>query len=145
MMLNNSGSGGVPSRGQQTGYNFGSPQMSYNGQPVQQPSPTPPMPFVGRYVNSLTDILPNEVPMDGRVGIFPNSDLNEIYLKTWSSDGTIKTFRYIFDATTDLNSPNTTQQDPTYDQLTARIDALEKMIRKNGNRNRDKPMEEVKA
>lgn len=122
----------------QGGY-FGNQPQSFNaggmtatyGQPIQQ-QPIPQ--FVGRFVNNLTDILPNEVPMDGRPGIFPNSDLSEIFLKIWGSDGSIKSFRYILDTTVDLNAAQNSAGGPGYNQLAARIESLEQQIQSNAKK-----------
>lgn len=40
----------------------------------------------GRYVNSIDEIFPNEIPMDGTYCIFPKNDLEEIYVKFWTKD-----------------------------------------------------------
>lgn len=129
-------------------YGYPSPGMgmsSPNSYPSPPPQPAnPPAPFVGRYVNALTDILPNEVPMDGRAAIFPTGDLSEIFLKSWSADGSIKTFRYVLDASTDLNASAPPPPDPQYNQLSARIEELEKMVQKASQRKNTKTDGEVK-
>lgn len=104
------------------------PAMSY---PVQQPSSQP---FTGRYVNSQSDILPNEVPMDGRIALFPNTDLNEIFLKCWTPEGRIRTFRYILDTSCDLNAAPAQPAVQSYDQLASRIEELEKQIQRKNTR-----------
>lgn len=93
-----------------------------------QPSST--LPFTGRYVQSLTDIRPNEVPMDGRVALFPTTNLDEIYLKSWGVDGLIKTFRYVLDTSADLNAVAPQQQTTdNWQQITSRLDQLEAMVK----------------
>lgn len=82
-------------------------------------------PFVGRYVNTNADILPNEVPMDGRIGLFPLADLTEINLKYWSHEGKIKTIRYIVDPNQD---PDEQAQNQTFNDIYSRLDALEKQL-----------------
>lgn len=66
-------------------------------QPMQQtfqPSiPTQPN-MAGRIVKAVEEIVPNEVPMNGNVGIFPLSDMSSIYVKGWNQDGTISTVVY---------------------------------------------------
>lgn len=49
----------------------------------------------GRVINSPDEVTPNEVPNDGRFGIFPMADQSAIYLKGWSSEGLIKTIKYV--------------------------------------------------
>lgn len=45
----------------------------------------------GRCVNDEKDIIASEVPMDGGCAIFPKNDFSELYVKTWSNNGTIST------------------------------------------------------
>lgn len=70
--------------------------------PIQQPMaqqtfqpsiPTQPN-MAGRIVKTVEEIVPNEVPMNGNVGIFPLSDMSSIYVKGWNQDGTISTVLY---------------------------------------------------
>lgn len=58
-----------------------SPQFFSNGMP-------------GRVVNDFAEIMASDVPMDGRVAIFPKSDYSEIHIKTWGRDGKINTVMY---------------------------------------------------
>lgn len=108
----------------QNGGNFG----------MQQPDP----PFVGRYINQIEDVMPREVPMDGRAAIFPTQSLEEIYLKAWDRNGTIKTFRYILDPTQNLNAP-VAQEPDMGSRILERLDQLEQRLgetqqAKNANR-----------
>lgn len=80
-------------------------QNSYGQQPLRQPNPqqfqqlqVPPL--QGRTVQSVEEITPNEVPMDSSVSFFPLADGSAIIAKTWASDGTIKTFRYVLEQQT---------------------------------------------
>lgn len=91
--------------------------------------PVASLPFTGRYVQALTDIRPNEIPMDGRVALFPTMNLDEIYLKSWGVDGTIKTFRYVLDTSSDLNTVAPQQSVDNWQQITSRLDQLEAMIK----------------
>lgn len=118
----------------QGGY-FGNQPQSFNSGNVgtqygQQPVPQ----FVGRFINGLNDILPNEVPMDGRLGIFPSADLSEIFLKSWGPDGTIKTFRYILDMSVDLNASQNVIGGLGYNQLAERIEILEQQVQSNAQK-----------
>lgn len=49
----------------------------------------------GRKVNGIEDIMPNEIPMDGTVSLFPKSDFSCIFAKQWNSDGTISTVTFV--------------------------------------------------
>lgn len=55
---------------------------------VQQPG------LIGKMVNDVSMVSPNDVPMDGNIAIFPKSDMSEIYCKQWKQDGTIQTVVY---------------------------------------------------
>ena len=50
--------------------------------------------LVGKMVNDVSMVSPNDVPMDGNIAIFPKSDMSEIYCKQWKQDGTIQTVVY---------------------------------------------------
>lgn len=66
------------------------PTQTFRPQPVQQTSQ-----LTGRMVAGPNDITPQEIPMDGSVSLFPQSDQSCIYAKSWKADGTIETVRYI--------------------------------------------------
>lgn len=115
-------------------WGFNQPQTQFgqqNGQMMQQS--VSQAPFVGRYVNDISDIMPNEVPMDGRVGIFPTKDLNTIYLKCWNAEGRIITFPYILDQSQNLNAEQS-QTDLTQSDILKRLDQLEKQISTNSKK-----------
>lgn len=59
------------------------PQMSQQAQGL-----------VGKVVNDVSMVSPNDVPMDGSIAIFPKGDMAEIYCKQWKQDGTIQTVVY---------------------------------------------------
>lgn len=70
---------------------FGNPQpQTYQN---RQPS------MVGRIVTDINVVTPQEVPMNGGVGIFPIQDGSCIYVKSWTTDGRIQTNRYVKEAT----------------------------------------------
>lgn len=49
----------------------------------------------GRVISDISQITPNEVPMDGSVSLFPSQDYSCVYAKQWATDGTIKTMKYV--------------------------------------------------
>lgn len=49
----------------------------------------------GRVISDISQVVPNEVPMDGSVSLFPSQDYSCIYGKYWASDGTIKTIKFV--------------------------------------------------
>lgn len=60
-----------------------------NNQPQQR------VPIAGRMIGNVSEIVPNEVPMDGSVSFFPQSDYSCIYAKKWNTDGTIQTVKFV--------------------------------------------------
>lgn len=50
--------------------------------------------LIGKMVNDVSMVSPNDVPMDGNIAIFPKNDMSEIYCKQWRQDGTIQTVVY---------------------------------------------------
>lgn len=50
-----------------------------------------PVGLNGKMVDVVDQITANDVPMDGSVAIFPKKDMSEIYLKSWTPNGTIAT------------------------------------------------------
>lgn len=59
-------------------------------------SPGPQMsPLVGKWVGKFDDIKPQDVPMDGSMCFFPQSDGSCIYAMMWSNDGKIVPYRFL--------------------------------------------------
>lgn len=79
--------------------NYPNPATGYMNQSLPNPTPIvstrPVSNLTGRMVSNENEITPNEVPMDGSLGLFPTSDGNFIFVKQWQSDGTIKTIRFV--------------------------------------------------
>ncbi len=65
------------------------PAQTQNSNMVQQPQG-----LIGKMVNDVSMVSPNDVPMDGNIAIFPKNDMSEIYCKQWKQDGTIQTVVY---------------------------------------------------
>lgn len=70
------------------------PQYSQQNQFMQQPVQQQPQGIVGKIVNDVSNVSPNDVPMDGSVAVFPKNDMTEIYCKQWTANGTIQTIVY---------------------------------------------------
>lgn len=45
-------------------------------------------------VMDASNVSPNDVPMDGNPAVFPKNDFTEIYVKSWTPNGTIQTVVY---------------------------------------------------
>lgn len=80
------------------------PQSNY-GPAVQYPAtastttypyqPMRPIGMSGRFVNSASEITPNEIAMDGSYSVFPMNDMSKIFVKSWNTDGTISTLEFV--------------------------------------------------
>lgn len=60
-------------------------QMQQVPQQIQQPQ------LIGHIVDSQETIQASDVPMNAPYALFPKNDLSEIYLKSWTANGTIQT------------------------------------------------------
>lgn len=79
------------------------PQQYQQMQQIQQPTQQIQQPqfqsqqlpqLIGRPVNQVEEITANDVPMNAPYALFPKSDLSEIYLKSWTANGTIQTIAF---------------------------------------------------
>lgn len=90
---------------------------------VQTPMPLPTQTIrsglVGRMINSVNEMTPSDVPMDGTLGVFPLQDGSAIYTKRWQSDGKIEQIEY---RPTHEQRPRYT---PIEEELLSRVEALE--------------------
>lgn len=71
-------------------------QLQQPTQQIQQPQfQAQQLPqLIGRPVNQVEEITANDVPMNAPYALFPKSDLSEIYLKSWTANGTIQTIAF---------------------------------------------------
>lgn len=128
-------------------YQASQPYLPYQNYMNSTPSQAQPT-LVGKVVGDFTEIVANDVPMDGRSAIFPKNDLSEIQLKSWGADGKIQT--RIYKPITDnfpndvrdntLNTQNievsltealTSSFMQRFDEITSRLDDIDKMMNKN--------------
>lgn len=91
-------------------YGMQMPQMTPQLSSMTQPT------LSGRIVKSVEEIVPNEVPMNGSVALFPTADMTSIYVKGWNPDGTISTIRYTPVVDNEQQEPTITLAD-VMDQL----------------------------
>lgn len=90
----------------------------------------------GRMINSIEEVMPNEVPMDGNISLFVKNDYSSIYAKAWNSDGTITTVRFV-------REDNSERKDEPFAKIMERLDNIEKSLNKNQNKsNYQKPKKE---
>lgn len=102
-------------------------------QPMYRPTPQNYPVIVGKMVGNLNDIRPNEVPNDGSISVFPQSDGACIYVKYLSGDGRINTVKYVAE-TPEIPNVN---QNGTNDQLATineRLTSIEKILSKQGKK-----------
>ena len=97
----------------------------------------------GKMVDVVDQITANDVPMDGSVAIFPKKDMSEIYLKSWTPNGTIATvvFRPVMEESNNsasvqeslkvgLSDEVTEVFMQKFDELAKKIEELEKSMTK---------------
>lgn len=104
-------------------------QMNQNNLQAQTPGyagfnnfqrPVMPTAIPGRLVANADEIMPQEVPMDGSVSLFPQNDYSCIYAKTWTKEGTIATVKFI---------PEQPQNgEPKKSPLEMRLDSIEQKL-----------------
>lgn len=66
-------------------------QQALQQSQMQRQTQQMPLGLNGKMVDVVDQITANDVPMDGSVAIFPKKDMSEIYLKSWTPNGTIAT------------------------------------------------------
>lgn len=84
-------------------------------QSQQSPSYARPM-IIGKVVNRVEEVTPNDIPMDGSYGIFPMQDRSMIFLKRWNADGTITTEKFVKEVVEEI--PKEPVKDPVDEKLT---------------------------
>lgn len=87
----------------------------------------------GRIVNSVEEITPNEVSMDGSVTLFPTRDFEKIYAKAWNADGTISTIEYTPKSRISSSTNNHAEQNTSLDlsSIEERLDRIEEFLTSN--------------
>ena len=127
---------------QQFAYN----QMQQVLQQIQQPQ------LIGHIVDGQETIQASDVPMNAPYALFPKNDLSEIYLKSWTANGTIQTivFKPVQNQQTE-NLPSTQSEmkiglsdDATeafmkrFDELGRKLDELENSMSNNKPKTRSR-------
>lgn len=110
-------------------------QYQQNTASMNQPQPVR-IPLAGRMVGNVSEIVPNEVPMDGSVSFFPQSDYSCIYAKKWNTDGTIQTVKFV--PVVENNKPQETSMDDIrqfnvdlandINDISIRLEKIEKLL-----------------
>lgn len=95
-------------------------------QPQQSMPYTRPS-IIGKVVNKVEDVTPNDIPMDGSYGVFPLENHAMIFMKKWNSDGTITTEIY-----ERKDIPKEPVKDPIAEEMQAlreQLDRIEKALK----------------
>lgn len=110
--------------------------------------------ILGKYINNVEEIAPNEVPMDGTLAFFPKLDGSEIYAKFWDKEGKLNTIKFVQENTNAANTnkfmpehENNTQNVPfsipsketnfiTLDTILERLDEIVKLLDRKPNYNK---------
>lgn len=96
----------------------------------------------GRVIHDVSEIAPNEVPMDNTYSTFIRDDYKEIYMKTWSPDGSkIDTLRFVLAE----DQPQKQIQVDNTQIILDRIDQLEKKLNVMNNKRYSKPKPQQKG
>lgn len=98
-------------------------QQPAQQQPVQQQ--TALSGIRGRVVSAASEIMPNEVPMDGMPSFFPQSDMSCIYVKVWDSEGKLKPTRYVREPDEPVQQVQQPANDVAFADITERLGRIE--------------------
>lgn len=106
--------------------------------------------IMGKIVQNAEMITANDVPLNGTVAFFPKQDLSEIYAKSWTADGAIRTMTFKpiqNEEVSNLSTESTERQigeilnvtdglEKTLNEIVSKIDNLEKNLAKPATKTR---------
>ena len=106
--------------------------------------------IMGKIVQNAEMITANDVPLNGSVAFFPKQDLSEIYAKSWTADGVIRTMTFKpiqNEEVSNLSTESTERQigeilnvtdglEKTLNEIVSKIDNLEKNLAKPATKTR---------
>lgn len=95
-------------------------QQSQYGNAAQNVQSVQKVQIPARFMESLDEIKPNEVPSDGTMSIFMQTDCKAIYAKQLNGKGTIDTIKYI----PEIQSSEETEQGITIDERLNKMESL---------------------
>lgn len=75
----------------------------------------------GRVIQNINEVMPNEIPMDGRVSLFLCSDNSAVYGKYWDKNGQLQTIKFVVEPQEVVEKPN--ELAPLVERL-AKIEAI---------------------
>ena len=130
-------------------YNMNLPSQNNGVMPTQQiQTPVSPLQQLSNYnqpsvkrvpariINDPKEIMPNEVPMDGSVSLFPTADYSCVYAKAWNANGMIDTVKYVPEKT---ETQTGAQSQDVLTAILARLDNIERTLNKR-NKPYSKPV-----
>ena len=126
---------GVMPQGSQNSFMQPQPTMYGQGFPavpgVSGVQAARPRTIPGRMIYSPDEIVPQEVPMDGSVSLFPMHDWSCVYGKWWTSNGQIQTVKFV------LESPKKEIDESavSLSDISARLEKVERYLFKNKHKN----------
>jgi len=90
-----------------------------------------PRTIPGRMIYSPDEIMPQEVPMDGSVSLFPMHDWSCVYGKWWTSNGQIQTVKFV------LEQPKKEidESAASLSDISARLEKVERYLFKSKHKN----------
>lgn len=103
-----------------TGYFQNTPQ-----QPMVQQTMIP-----GRLVNSLDDVVPGEVPMNGNPTYFPTVDGEMVHVLRWTREGKIEPTTYIRQKATSDKMLTVIPNEEAFQTIMNRLDEMQKEIKR---------------
>lgn len=105
-------------------------QQTYQLQQNYQQAQQQPTMLSGRFIRDISEVTPQEVPMNGSPSIFPVNDASAIYVKSWDNSGNIITVRYIREEpkTQELTGQLDPAIDTTLANMQEQLDRIEKQV-----------------
>lgn len=82
----------------------------------------------GRVVSTASEIMPNEVPMDGMPSFFPQQDMSCIYVKVWDSEGKLKPTRYVREPDEPVQQAQQHDNEEAFADITERLGRIESFL-----------------
>lgn len=114
-----------------------------NNQTVGQPNlanamanQRPIIPIRGRIVTSEQDIVPAEIPMDGRICLFMTEDCKKVIAKQWNSNGVLQSI--IYSISSNEQAQSECQNGDNTGELKAQLDRIENMLNRQGHQNKSR-------
>lgn len=92
----------------------------------------------GRFVNSSSDINPNEVPQDGSLCLFPRNDYREIYARQWCSNGLMEVTFVPEQRALQTQTEQQTATNAGMSEVLDRLDRIEKKLNQKPRYNKPK-------